>query len=163
MKSTYGAAMTVTFMNAWNNYLWPTIIFAGQQPDYHAHVGCKLKKWLQRRLWHVNAGCIDLYPSYRNYLSVLTKEFCQWNCRSSEIMNRKYCLDKKNGRRAQAALLLAKQFGLIEDAGIEALEKGGQRKIRKIPFMVSVLFLQPCIFNTNSHDLSWISFSPRSR
>ena len=23
MKSTYGAAMTVTFMNAWNNYLWP--------------------------------------------------------------------------------------------------------------------------------------------
>ena len=26
MKSTYGAAMTVTFMNAWNNYLWPTVI-----------------------------------------------------------------------------------------------------------------------------------------
>ena len=26
MKSTYGAAMTVTFMNAWNNYLWPPII-----------------------------------------------------------------------------------------------------------------------------------------
>ena len=26
MKSTYGAAMTVTFMSAWNNYLWPTII-----------------------------------------------------------------------------------------------------------------------------------------
>ncbi len=37
----------------------------------------------------------------------LQKEFCQWNCRSSEIMNRKYCLDKKNGE-AQAALLLAK-------------------------------------------------------
>jgi lactose/L-arabinose transport system permease protein len=26
MRSTYGAAMTVTFMNAWNNYLWPKII-----------------------------------------------------------------------------------------------------------------------------------------
>ena len=26
MKSTYGAAMTVTFMSAWNDYLWPTII-----------------------------------------------------------------------------------------------------------------------------------------
>ena len=26
MKSTYGAAMTVTFMNAWNHYLWPKII-----------------------------------------------------------------------------------------------------------------------------------------
>lgn len=27
MRSTYGAAITVTFMNAWNNYLWPKIIF----------------------------------------------------------------------------------------------------------------------------------------
>ena len=51
-------------------------------------------------------------------------------------MNRKYCLDKKEWEEAQAALLLAKQFGLIEDAGI---------------------------FSTNSHDLSWTSFSPRSR
>ena len=78
-------------------------------------------------------------------------------------MNRKYCLDKKEWEEAQAALLLAKQFGLIEDAGIEALEKGGRRKIRKILFMVSVFILQPCIFSTNSHDLSWTSFSPRSR
>lgn len=26
MKSTYAAAATVTFMNAWNNYLWPKVI-----------------------------------------------------------------------------------------------------------------------------------------
>ena len=26
MKSTYAAALTVTFMNAWNNYLWPKVI-----------------------------------------------------------------------------------------------------------------------------------------
>ena len=26
MKSTYGAAMTVTFMSAWTKYLWPTVI-----------------------------------------------------------------------------------------------------------------------------------------
>lgn len=26
MRSTYGAAMIVTFMNAWNSYLWPKII-----------------------------------------------------------------------------------------------------------------------------------------
>lgn len=26
MKFTYAAAMTVTFMNAWNNYLWPKVI-----------------------------------------------------------------------------------------------------------------------------------------
>ena len=26
MKSTYAAAMTITFMNAWNNYVWPKVI-----------------------------------------------------------------------------------------------------------------------------------------
>lgn len=26
MKSTYAAAMTIVFMNAWNNYLWPKVI-----------------------------------------------------------------------------------------------------------------------------------------
>ena len=30
MKSTYAAAMTVTFMNAWNNYLWPKIIMMSE-------------------------------------------------------------------------------------------------------------------------------------
>ena len=28
MKSTYAAAMTITFMNAWNNYLWPKVIMS---------------------------------------------------------------------------------------------------------------------------------------
>lgn len=26
MRSTYAAAMTITFMNAWNNYLWPKVV-----------------------------------------------------------------------------------------------------------------------------------------
>lgn len=26
MKSTYAAAMTITFMNAWNSYLWPKVV-----------------------------------------------------------------------------------------------------------------------------------------
>ena len=26
MKSTYSAALIITFMNAWNNYMWPKII-----------------------------------------------------------------------------------------------------------------------------------------
>ena len=43
-------------------------------------------------------------------------------------MNRKYCLDKKEWEEAQAALLLAKRFGLIEDASIEALEKRRAKK-----------------------------------
>ena len=31
MKSTYAAAIIVTFMNSWNNYLWPLI--ALQSPE----------------------------------------------------------------------------------------------------------------------------------
>ena len=31
MRSTYGAAMTVTFMNAWNSYLWPLIVNTGEE------------------------------------------------------------------------------------------------------------------------------------
>jgi lactose/L-arabinose transport system permease protein len=26
MRSTYAAALTITFMNAWNSYLWPKVI-----------------------------------------------------------------------------------------------------------------------------------------
>ncbi len=31
MRSTYAAAMTITFMNAWNNYLWPKVIMQGEE------------------------------------------------------------------------------------------------------------------------------------
>lgn len=30
MRSTYAAAMTITFMNAWNNYLWPKVIMTDE-------------------------------------------------------------------------------------------------------------------------------------
>ena len=46
-------------------------------------------------------------------------------------MNQKYCLDKKEWKEAPAALLLAKQLGLIEDAGIGALEKRRAEKNEK--------------------------------
>ncbi len=31
MRSTYAAAMTITFMNAWNNYLWPKVIMTSDE------------------------------------------------------------------------------------------------------------------------------------
>lgn len=31
MRSTYAAAMTITFMNAWNSYLWPKVIMTDQK------------------------------------------------------------------------------------------------------------------------------------
>lgn len=60
-------------------------------------------------------------------------------------MNRKYCLDKKEWRRQQAALLLAKQFGLIEDAGIEALEKRRAKK-NKENSLYGVRFYSPAMY-----------------
>lgn len=80
MKSTYGAAMTVTFMNAWNNYLWPTIILQDSNQITMPMLVANLKSGYSVDYGMLMLGGIDLYPSYRNYLSVLTKEFCQWNC-----------------------------------------------------------------------------------
>ncbi|MDD2972623.1 MAG: carbohydrate ABC transporter permease [Lachnospiraceae bacterium] len=31
MRSTYAAAMTITFMNAWNSYLWPKVIMTDEK------------------------------------------------------------------------------------------------------------------------------------
>ena len=53
-------------------------------------------------------------------------------------MNQKYCLDKKEWKEAQAALLLAKQLGLIEDAGIGALEKRRAEKNEKNRMEMSI-------------------------
>ena len=38
-------------------------------------------------------------------------------------MKNKYCLDEKDWQRAKAALTLAKNFGLIPDDTVEALEE----------------------------------------
>ena len=46
-------------------------------------------------------------------------------------MEQKFCLDEKSWKEAQAALLLAKRLGLIEDAGMEALERRRQQKNEK--------------------------------
>ena len=43
MKSTYGAAMTVTFMSAWNNYLWPTVILQDSKAITMPMLVAKLK------------------------------------------------------------------------------------------------------------------------
>ncbi len=46
MRSTYGAAMTVTFMNAWNSYLWPKIVFQSNASWRHAKACLTLaKRW----------------------------------------------------------------------------------------------------------------------
>ena len=42
MKSTYAAALIITFMNAWEQlYMWPKVILPDQQLHYHAYAGCQ--------------------------------------------------------------------------------------------------------------------------
>ena len=43
-------------------------------------------------------------------------------------MKNKYCLDEKDWQKAKAALLLAKNFGLILDDTVEALEERRKEK-----------------------------------
>ncbi len=43
MKSTYAAAMTITFMNAWNNYLWPKVIMTDETSMTMPMLGANLK------------------------------------------------------------------------------------------------------------------------
>ena len=43
-------------------------------------------------------------------------------------MKNKYCLDGKDWQKAKAALLLAKNFGLIPDDTVEALEERRKEK-----------------------------------
>lgn len=43
-------------------------------------------------------------------------------------MGNRYCLDEKSRKEAQAALLLAKKHGLIEDSSFSALEKRRAKK-----------------------------------
>ena len=124
MRSTYGAAMTVTFMNAWNSYLWPKIIF--QNND--AHAGCQPEERLQRRLWHADAGCPDLHAAHCYHLPLPAEELCQRHYGCSQMTARDVCLSPAEWENALVQLQLAKQLGLIDDASPEALEARRQAK-----------------------------------
>ena len=67
-------------------------------------------------------------------------------------MKNKYCLDEKELQKAKAALSLAKNFGLILDDSLEALEERRKEKNeenRKMGncFMDHVFIRHRCIFN----------------
>ena len=62
MKSTYSAALIITFMNAWNNYMSAEDHPADQQIDHHADAGIQSVKRIHSRLWYADAGRIDSVP-----------------------------------------------------------------------------------------------------
>ena len=69
MKSTYGAAMTVTFMSAWNNYLWPTIILQDSKAITMPMLVANLKSGYSVDYGMLMLGVVDLYTSDCNYTS----------------------------------------------------------------------------------------------
>ena len=105
--------------------------FTGQQGDHHADVSSQSEEWIQCGLWYADAGSIDLYTSYSDYLPVFTEELCKWNYGSSEIMQQKMpkqeTMTQAHIRKAQGAFLLAHRMGLIEDPTMEGLETRRQK------------------------------------
>ena len=77
MKSTYGAAMTVTFMNAWNSYLWPKIVFQQNSAITMPMLVANLKSGYTVELWHVDVGRFDLHAADGNYLPLPAEELRQ--------------------------------------------------------------------------------------
>ncbi len=86
MKSTYGAAMTVTFMNAWNNYLWPTIILQDKNEVTMPMLVANLKSGYSVDYGMLMLRSTDLYTADSDHFPLSAEELCKWNCRSSEIM-----------------------------------------------------------------------------
>lgn len=82
-------------------------------------------------------------------------------------MKNKYCLDEKDWQRAKAALTLAKNFGLIPDDTVEALEERRKEKMKRTGinrkkgncFMGHIFIPHRCIFNMSLQDFAWISYS----
>ena len=82
-------------------------------------------------------------------------------------MKNKYCLDEKDWQKAKAALLLAKNFDLILDDTLEALEERRKEKNEENRhkqekgdcFMGHIFIPHRCIFNMSLQDFDWISYS----
>lgn len=49
------------------------------------------------------------------------------------MIEKRYCLTPEEWAYAKAELVLAEKLGLIENAGIEALEKDVQKKMKRMP------------------------------
>lgn len=128
MRSTYGAAMTVTFMNAWNSYLWPKIIFQNNASITMPMLVANLKSGYSVDYGHADAGCPDLHAAHCHHLPLPAKELCQRHYGCSQMTARDVCLSPAEWENALVQLQLAKQLGLIDDASPEALEARRQAK-----------------------------------
>ena len=83
MKSTYAAAMTITFMNAWNSYVAESNYDTIQEHD-NANGCSKSDRGICNRLWNAYVGSLNMYIAYRLSILYFTEEFCRryyWSCK----------------------------------------------------------------------------------
>ncbi len=127
MRSTYGAAMTVTFMNAWNSYLWPKIVFQSNASITMPMLVANLKSGYSVDYGMLMLGVLICTLPTAIIFLCLQKSFCQRHYGCSQMTARDVCLSCRVGKCA-GAVQLAKQLGLIDDASPEALEARRQAK-----------------------------------
>ena len=124
MRSTYGAAMTVTFMNAWNSYLWPKIVFQSNASITMPMLVANLKSGYSVDYGMLMLGVLICTLPTAIIFPLPAEELCQRHHGCSQVMDeRTYCLTPEQWRHAKACLTLAKRWGLIDDDSPEALER----------------------------------------
>ena len=124
MRSTYGAAMTVTFMNAWNSYLWPKIVFQSNASITMPMLVANLKSGYSVDYGMLMLGVLICTLPTAIIFPLPAEELCQRHHGCSQVMDeRTYCLTPEQWRHAKACLTLAKRWGLIGDDSPEALER----------------------------------------
>ena len=122
--------MTVTFMNAWNNYLWPTIILQDSKAITMPMLVANLKSGYSVDYGMLMLGVLICTLPTAIIFLCLQKSFAN-GIRSSEIMQQKMpkqeTMTQAHIRKAQGAFLLAHRMGLIEDPTMEGLETRRQK------------------------------------
>lgn len=131
MRSTYGAAMTVTFMNAWNSYLWPKIIFQSNASITMPMLVANLKSGYSVDYGMLMLGVlICTLPTAIIFLCLQRALPTASRVQSSEQTK----LLSDAGRRALCQSLpdAGKALGLIDDDSFSALECRRTAKTHKL-------------------------------
>ena len=83
MKSTYAAAMTITFMNAWNSYMWPKVIMTESKSMTMPMVVANLTEGYVTDYGMLMLAVL-ICIAYRLSILYFTEEFCRryyWSCK----------------------------------------------------------------------------------
>ena len=77
MKSTYAAAAVITFMNAWNSYLWPKVVMINGESQTMPMLIANLSSGYMIDYGMLMYGRTFLFHSYMIVFFVLQKQFTE--------------------------------------------------------------------------------------